>query len=173
MFEWASQEDWVYYTKSRFTQTLPKKITSKNKFIFEIGVEHSEAIKWKIRVGPFIKLVLHLPAQNLMTSTYFDIQAYPGRNFFLFQNDSDAKQEDLETAFLRKDGIYNFTRNGQEFRLQFFMNPMCEKSFRPYSKKIVRRRPEFRSPDDIRKLTKGNEVPKYSWFSLRRVFWWR
>lgn len=108
-----------------------------------------------------------------MTSTYFDIQAYPGRNFFLFQNDSDAKQEDLETAFLRKDGIYNFTRNGQEFRLQFFMNPMCEKSFRPYSKKIVRRRPEFRSPDDIRKLTKGNEVPKYSWFSLKRVFWWR
>lgn len=63
MFEWASQEDWVYYTKSRFTQTLPKKITSKNKFIFEIGVAHSEAIKWKIRVGPFIKLVLHLSAQ--------------------------------------------------------------------------------------------------------------
>lgn len=63
MFEWASQQDWVYYTKSRFTQTLPKKITGKNKFIFEISVEHSEAIKWKIRVGPFIKLVLHLSAQ--------------------------------------------------------------------------------------------------------------
>ena len=63
MLERAGREDWGYYTKSRFTQTLPKKITSKNKFIFEIGVEHSEAIKWKIRVGPFIKLVLHLSAQ--------------------------------------------------------------------------------------------------------------
>lgn len=63
MLERAGREDWGYYTKSRFTQTLPKKITGKNKFIFEIGVEHSEAIKWKIKVGPFIKLVLHLSAQ--------------------------------------------------------------------------------------------------------------
>lgn len=89
------------------------------------------------------------------------------------ENNSDAKQDDLEITFLRKDRNYNFTRNGQEFCLQFFMNPMCEKSFRPYSKKIVRRRPEFRSPDDIRRLTKGYEVPKHSWFSLRRPFWWR
>ena len=86
--------------------------------------------------------------------------------------ESDLKQEDLETAFLRREGNYTFTRNGQEFRLQFFMNPMCEKSFRPYSKKTVRRRPAYKSPEDIKKLLGGN-VEKKSWFSLRNLFRWR
>lgn len=88
------------------------------------------------------------------------------------KSESDAKQEDLESAFLRRDGNYNFTRDGQEFRLQFFMNPMCEKSFRPYSKKIVRRRPDFRSAEEIEQLTRG-KTPKTSWFSVRGLFWWR
>ncbi|XP_073244525.1 protein mono-ADP-ribosyltransferase PARP12-like [Porites lutea] len=86
--------------------------------------------------------------------------------------ESDLKQEDLETAFLRREGNYTFTRNGQEFRLQFFMNPMCEKSFRPYSKKTVRRRPAYESPEDIKTLLRGN-VEKKSWFSLRNLFRWR
>lgn len=88
------------------------------------------------------------------------------------KSESDVKQEDLESAFLRREGNYNFTREGQEFRLQFFMNPMCEKSFRPYSKRIVRRRPAFKSPEDIKKLTMG-DVEKRSWFSLRNIFRWR
>lgn len=89
--------------------------------------------------------------------------------YYYFQSESDTKQEDLESAFLRREGNYNFKRDGQEFRLQFFLNPMCEKSFRPYSKKTVRRRPVFRSPEDIRKLTRGN-VKKTSWFSFRNLF---
>jgi len=88
------------------------------------------------------------------------------------KSETDPKQEDLESAFLRRDGNYNFTRDGQEFRLQFFMNPMCEKSFRPYSKRIVHRRPAFKSPEDIKKLNRGN-AEKTSWFSVRRLFrWW-
>lgn len=88
------------------------------------------------------------------------------------ENGSDPKQEELESSFLRRDGNYNYKRNGQEFRLQFYLNPMCEKSFKPYSKKIVRRRPVFRSPQDIGKLTRGN-VEKTSWFSFRNLFKWR
>jgi len=88
------------------------------------------------------------------------------------ENGSDTKQGDLESAFLRREGNYTFKRNGQEFRLQFYLNPMCEKSFKPYSKKIVRRRPDFRSPEDIRKLTRGN-VEKTSWFNFRNLFRWR
>lgn len=87
------------------------------------------------------------------------------------KNASDATQEDLETAFLSRNGNFNFTRDGQEFRLQFFLNPMCEKSFRPYSRKIVRRRPRFNSPENIQLLTRG-KATKTSWFRIRGLFWW-
>ena len=45
-------------------------------------------------------------------------------------------------------------------------------SFRPYSKKTVRRRPAYESPEDIKKLLRGN-VEKKSWLSLRNLFRWR
>ena len=66
-----------------------------------------------------------------------------------FQGESGARQEELESGFLRRDKIFTVVRDGKELRLQFFMNPMCEKPFRPYSKKHVGRRPQFKSPEEI------------------------
>ncbi|KAL9987951.1 hypothetical protein ACROYT_G002337 [Oculina patagonica] len=111
---------------------------------------------------------------NCLTTQWLWYRKEESRDWVKYgeENESDTKQEDLESAFLRREGNYNFTRDGQEFRLQFFLNPMCEKSFRPYSKKIVRRRPVFRSPEDIQKLTRGN-VEKTSWFSFKKLFRWR
>ena len=86
-----------------------------------------------------------------------------------FQGESGAIQEDLESAFLRGDGNFTVVRDGKEFRLQFFMNPMCEKSLRPYSRKHVRRRPQFKSPEEIQLLTRSTTKTKRSWF---KIFWW-
>lgn len=85
------------------------------------------------------------------------------------EGESGAIQEDLESAFLRRDGNFTVVRDGKEFRLQFFMNPMCEKSFRPYSRKHVRRRPQFKSPEEIQLLTRSTTKTKRSWF---KIFWW-
>ena len=86
-----------------------------------------------------------------------------------FQGKSGAKQEDLESAFLRRDGNLTVVRDSKELGLQFFMNPMCEKTFRPYSKKQVRR---SKSPEEIQLLTRSKATTKRSWFKIRATFWY-